>query len=65
VSGLSSNRVSGTSGALTHKKKRRKKMKEQITMDVFEKDTGISAGLAILMIVMGFLAMSVPLATVW
>jgi len=40
-------------------------MKEQITMDVFEKDTGMSDGLAILMIVMGFLAMSVPLATVW
>lgn len=40
-------------------------MKEQNTMDVFEKVPGMSIGLAILMIAMGFLAISLPLATVW
>jgi uncharacterized membrane protein HdeD (DUF308 family) len=38
-------------------------MKEQSTMDVFKKVTGMSIGLAILMIVMGFLAIALPLAT--
>ncbi len=38
-------------------------MKEQSTTDVFKKVTGMSIGLAIIMIVMGFLAIALPLAT--
>jgi uncharacterized membrane protein HdeD (DUF308 family) len=38
-------------------------MKEQSTTDVLKKVTGMSIGLAILMIVMGFLAITLPLAT--
>ena len=38
-------------------------MKEQSTTDVFKKVTGMSIGLAILMIVLGFLAVALPLAT--
>ena len=38
-------------------------MKEQSTTDVFKKVTGMSIGLAVLMIVMGFLAITLPLAT--
>jgi uncharacterized membrane protein HdeD (DUF308 family) len=48
---------------ITHKKERRKKMKEQSTTDVFKKVTGMSIGLAVLMIVLGFLAVALPLAT--
>jgi uncharacterized membrane protein HdeD (DUF308 family) len=49
--------------SITHKKERRKKMKEQSTTDVFKKVTGMSIGLAVLMIVLGFLAVALPLAT--
>ena len=38
-------------------------MKEQSTTDVFKKITGMSIGLAVLMIVLGFLAIALPLAT--
>ena len=38
-------------------------MKEQSTTDVFKKVTGMSIGLAVLMIMMGFLAITLPLAT--
>lgn len=38
-------------------------MKEQSTTDVFKKVTGMSIGLAVLMIVLGFLAVALPLAT--
>jgi uncharacterized membrane protein HdeD (DUF308 family) len=38
-------------------------MKEQSTTDVFKKVTGMSIGSAVLMIVMGFLAITLPLAT--
>jgi len=38
-------------------------MKEQRTTEVFKKFTGMSIGLAILMIVLGFLAVALPLAT--
>ena len=38
-------------------------MKEQSTTEVFKEVTGISMGLAVLMIVLGFLAIALPLAT--
>jgi uncharacterized membrane protein HdeD (DUF308 family) len=38
-------------------------MKEQSITDVFKKAAGMSIGLAILMIVLGFLAVALPLAT--
>src|ERR1700690_89987 len=38
-------------------------MKEQSTTDVFKKVSGMSIGFGFLMIVMGFLAIALPLAT--